>query len=187
MRRSRFVARAGVIAAIYGALTYITITVGQSLAVGPVQFRVSEAVTVLAAFTPAAVPGLFLGSALANLTSVAAFGPLGMLDVVFGSLASALGAIWTWRFRRNIGLALAGPVIANALIVPAYLPVMLGASGVTQIPLLGITLPESWLAAYAFGIVTVGLGEAIVVYALGLPLWAVLRMVLPGASASESE
>jgi uncharacterized membrane protein len=185
--RARQVAQAGVIAAVYGALTFVVIQLGSVLSYGVVQFRVSEALTVVALLTPAAIPGLLIGSALANLSSVAAFGAIGLLDVVFGSLGTLLGALWSWRFRRRTAIALLGPVIFNALIVPAYLPLMLGASGITTVPLLGITLSSSWPVLYLAGVVGVGVGQAVVVYGLGWPLLLVLRrMRLPGLGAGEA-
>ena len=163
----------------YAVLTYLAVQ--SPLGWGVPQFRLSEAVTVLACLTPAAIPGLAIGSAIANMSSVAAFGTVGLLDVVFGSLGTLVGAVWSWRFRQRTAIALAGPVVSNALIVPAYLPVMLKAGGVTDIPFLGISLQSSWPVVYLFGVVTVGIGQAVVVYGLGWPLLAALRrMRLPG-------
>lgn len=176
MRSSRFVAQAGVIAALYAGLTLAALASLSVLAWGPVQFRVSEAVTVVACLTPAAVPGLWLGSVLANLWNLS--NPMGWLDVVFGSLGSLFGAAWTWRFRRHTPLALAGPVLFNALIVPAYLPAMLAAAGITDIyvlPAFAGSARDTWLALYVSGVVTVGLGQALVVYGLGWPLLAAVR------------
>jgi uncharacterized membrane protein len=181
--RARTVAQAGVIAAVYAALTFLVIQFMSVFSFGIVQLRLSEALTVVACLTPAAIPGLFIGSALANLSSVAAFGAIGLFDVVFGSLGSLLGAVWTWHFRKRTGLALLGPVIFNALIVPAYLPLMLGASGLTTIPSLGITGSSPWIVLYLAGVAGVGVGQAVVVYGLGWPLLTVLRrMRLPGLS-----
>ena len=174
--RTRHIAQAGVIAAVYAAFTLVAIQT--PLGYGPVQLRVSEALTVVACLTPAAVPGLWAGTLLANAWMLSSMGALGLLDVVFGSLATVLGAMWTWRYRRRPVRALAGPVISNALIVPAYLPVMLaGVAGVDfyRLDVLGIDASGAWLAMYLFGVVTVGIGEAIVVYGLGLPLLAALR------------
>jgi uncharacterized membrane protein len=173
--RTRSIAQAGVIAAVYAALTLIVLQLPGQLGWGLIQFRPSEAVTVLALFTPAAIPGLAIGAALANLFNVAVAGPMALLDVVFGSLATLLGAVWTWRLRRRTGLALAGPVVANALIVPAYLPFMLAAMGVRGVPFLGIGEGSAWPAVYAAGVVTVGISEAVVVYGIGWPLAVALR------------
>lgn len=179
MSRIRFITQAGMIAATYAALTVLTSQLLGVLAWGLVQFRVSEAFTVVAFFTPAAIPGLALGSLISNAYSAAVTGnPLGILDVVFGSLGTLLGAVWMWRFRSSSALGLAGPVVANALIVPAYLPWLLGALGLTglyQIPALGIDAQGSWVAMYLLGVVTVGLGQAVVMYTLGWGLLAALR------------
>ena len=170
--RARRVSRIGMIAATYAALTLVALLFLGSLAWGPVQFRISEAVCVLALFTADAIPGLALGCALANLANIvlSGTGMLGMLDVVFGTLATALGAWFTWRNRRRPVLALMGPVIANALIVPAYLPLMLQGIGFYTIPFTNIAIDGAYPAMYLFGLVTTALGEAVVMYALGLPL-----------------
>ena len=176
MTRSRTIAQAGMIAAVYGAVTLVTVQFLGFFAWGPIQLRVSEAVTVLAFFTPAAIPGLALGSVVANLYAFASTGsPLALLDVVFGSLGTLLGALWTWRFRTNTVLGLLGPVLANALIVPLYLPLLVKGLGLYKIPLLGVDFEGSWLPMYLFGFVTVAVGQAIVMYGLGLPLLAALR------------
>lgn len=174
MRRTTYIAQAGVIAALYGALTLLVLQLPGQLGWGLVQFRVSEAMTVLALFTPAAIPGLAIGTAAANAFNITQVGPLAFLDVIFGSLATLLAAVWTWRWRDNRKMALVGPVVANALIVPAYLPLMLAGLGLYEIPFFG-SAEGSWLAMYAFGVVAVGVGEAVVVYGLGLPLAAALE------------
>lgn len=170
--RARRTVRAGVIAAAYAALTLVALLFLQSLAWGPVQFRVSEALCVLALFTADAIPGLALGCAVANAANIvlSGAGMLGMLDVVFGTLATALGAWFTWRNRSRPRVALLGPVVANALIVPAYLPLMLQGIGYYTIPFTTIALDGAYPAMYLFGLVATGLGEAVVMYALGLPL-----------------
>ncbi len=170
--RTRSVARIGMIAAVYASLTLVTVLFLGSLAWGPVQLRVSEAVCVLALFTSDAIPGLALGCAIANLANIviSGTGTLGLLDVVFGTLATALGAWFSWRHRDKTVLALAGPVIANALIVPAYLPLLLQGIGFYTIPFTTISLDGAYLPMYLFGFVSTGIGEAIVIYALGLPL-----------------
>lgn len=174
---ARRVARIGVIAAAYAALTLFALLFLGSLAWGPVQFRVSEALCVLALFTSDAVPGLALGCAIANLANIALSGTgmLGMLDVAFGTLATALGAWFTWRNRNRPALALAGPVIANALIVPAYLPLMLQGIGFYTIPFTNIAIDGAYPAMYVFGLVATGLGEAVVMYVLGMPLFRALK------------
>lgn len=170
--KSNYLARVGVIAAVYAACTLIALLFLGSLAWGPIQFRVSEALCVLALFTPAAIPGLTLGCVIANVMNVviSGTGMLGMLDVVFGSLATFAGALFTWKMRRHPLVALAGPVLANALIVPAYLPLLLQGVGFYTIPFTTISLDNSWLFMYLFGLVTTGVGEAVIMYVLGYPL-----------------
>lgn len=175
MTRTRYIAQAGMIAAVYAGVTVIASQLLQYLSWGLVQLRVSEAFTVVAFFTPAAVPGLTLGSIIANLLNLGATGPLGWLDVVFGSLGTLLGAAWTWRLRKRTALGLLGPVISNALIVPAYLPMILKGLGLYELPLLGWNLEQGWLPMYLFGVVAVGAGQAVVLYGLGWPLLKALE------------
>ena len=171
-RDPQFIARVGMIAAVYAAATLVTVMFLGSLAWGPIQFRVSEALCVLALFTPAAVPGLTLGCAIANIANIALSGTgmLGMLDVVFGSLATFVGASITWKLRSRPAFALVGPVLANALIVPAYLPLLLQGIGFYTIPFTSISLDGTYSLMYLFGLVTTGLGEAVIMYLLGYPL-----------------
>jgi uncharacterized membrane protein len=171
MNRTRYVAQAGVIAALYAAASMLALSGLGTFASGPIQFRVSEALTVLAVFTPAAIPGLWLGTSIANYL----VGGLGLLDVVFGGLGSLLGAWWTWRFRDRVGLALLGPVLFNALIVPAYLPLIL-TDPFGEIPLPSIGLPVG-LTVYIFGVFTVALGQAVVIYGVGGILLAALKRI----------
>lgn len=171
--KSNYIARAGVIAAAYAACTLVTMLFLGNLAWGPIQFRVSEALCALALVTPAAVPGLTLGCAIANVANIAlsGTGALGLLDVVFGSLATFVGALFTWKMRRHPLVALAGPVLANALIVPAYLPLLLSGVGFYTIPFTSISLDGAWPLMYLFGLVTTGAGEAVIMYVLGYPLY----------------
>lgn len=177
LSRSGYVAQAGVVAALYAAATLVALLLLQGLAWGPVQFRISEAVCVAALLTPAAVPGLTVGCIVANLISLAVngTGALGLFDVVFGSLATCVGAIWCWKMREHPKAAVLGPVIANALIVPAYLPIILQGMGFYTIPFTSISLEGAYLPMYLFGMVATGIGEALVMYLLGLPLYAALK------------
>lgn len=88
-KKVRFLALSAVIAALYAVLTYVAAAL--NLAYGAVQFRFSEALTVLPVFTPAAIPGLALGCLIANLGS-----PLGIVDWVFGTGATLIAAVGTW-------------------------------------------------------------------------------------------
>lgn len=177
MPRSRYIAQAGVIAALYAALTLVALLFLQGLAWGPVQFRISEAVCVVAVLTPAAIPGLTIGCALANIFNmfIAGTGALGLLDVVFGSVATCVGAVFCWKMRSRPALAISGFVFANALIVPAYLPLLLQGLGFYTIPFTSIALDGAYLPMYLFGVISTGIGEALVIYVLGLPLLHALK------------
>ena len=105
---------ASAIAAIYVVLTLVSAAAG--LSGGGIQFRLSEALTVLPVFTGAAVPGLFIGCAIANLVTGAL-----PWDVAIGSLATLIGAYLTYRFRNRPKLAPVFPILSNGLIVPFVL------------------------------------------------------------------
>jgi uncharacterized membrane protein len=180
--RTGRIARIAMIAAVYAAATLVCMLFMGSFSWGPVQLRVSEALCILALFTPDAVWGLSLGCALANLANIAfsGYGALGLFDVVFGSLATGVGAAVMWRLRARPALALLGPVLSNAAIVPAYLPLLLAGLGFYTIPFTSITFDSSWPLMYLFGFVATGLGEAIVLYVVGLPLYhALAKTQLP--------
>ena len=99
-----------VIAAIYVVLTILF----APISFGPVQFRISEALCVLPYFTPAAVPGVFLGCLLSNLLCGAA-----ALDVVFGSLATLIGAVGSYYLgKKSKWLVCVSPILANTIIIP---------------------------------------------------------------------
>ena len=100
------------IAAIYVVLTLVF----APISFGAMQVRVAEALTILPLFTPAAIPGLFLGCLIANLTGGAV-----VLDVVFGSLATLIGAVGGWLLRRNRWLVPIPAILANTIIVPLVL------------------------------------------------------------------
>ena len=111
---------------------------------------------------------------LANMV-ISGTGALGLLDVFFGSLATALGAWFTWKNRKNVPIALLGPVLANAVIVSAYLPILLQGLGFYTIPFTTIELDGSYPFMFLFGFITTGLGEAVVLYVLGAPLARALK------------
>ena len=152
---TRYLARAGVIAALYVVLTYLAGLM--NLAYGPVQFRFSEALTVLPFLFPEAVPGLFVGCIVSNLLS-----PYGALDLVVGSLATLLAALWTAKCGKR-WFAPMPPVVANAVLVGAMIAWYEAGFG------------PGFAAAFAYNALTVGLGELAVCYVLGLPLLAVLE------------
>lgn len=151
-----FLVQAAMIAAIYVVLTYFISAF--NLASGAIQVRISEALVILPYFTPAAIPGLFLGCLLSNLLTG------GMIwDVIFGSLATLLGAIGTWLLCRGSApvkkwLAPLPPIISNTLIIPFVLYYAYQFPG--SIP---------------YFMLTVGLGEIISCGILGLLLLNVLN------------
>lgn len=161
------------IGALYAAATLFSLLFLGGLAWGPIQFRVSEAFCVLALFTPDAILGLTLGCAVANGANIllGATGALGLLDVIFGSLATGLGALLVWRLRKHPLIALAGVVLSNALIVPLYMPALFSALGYETIPFTSISLQESWAFLYWIIALTIAIGETVVLYALGIPLY----------------
>ena len=106
-----FICQAAMIAALYVVLTYAINAF--NLASGAIQVRVSEALTILPFFTPAAIPGLVIGCFIANLSTGAV-----ILDVIFGTLATLLGALGTYALRKYKWLAPLPPIISNTIIVP---------------------------------------------------------------------
>ena len=137
----------GVIAALYVVLTVVANAFG--LASGAIQVRISEALTILPVFTTAAIPGLTVGCVLANLITGCA-----PWDVVFGSLATLIGAVGTRMLRKKPLLAWIPPVIANMAIVPVVLQKVCG-------------VPDAWW----YLVLTVGAGEVISCGILGLLLY----------------
>ncbi len=153
----RYIADGAVIAALYVALTYVAGLLG--LAYGPVQFRFSEVLTLLPVFTPAAIPGLVIGCAISNISST-----VGIIDVVFGTLATLLAAICT-RALRNICvkgipvLSTLPPVVFNGIII-AF-----------EIWLMGDRSPALfWGSCW-----TIALGEAVICIVLGIPFMAAVN------------
>lgn len=118
------------IAALYVALTLIF----APISFGPIQLRIAEALCILPMFTPAAIPGLFIGCLLANL-----IGGGVILDVIFGSLATLIGAVLGYLLRKNRWLVPVPAVIANALIIPFVLKYGYGVVD-TAIPILMIQI-----------------------------------------------
>lgn len=111
-----FVTQGAVIAALYVVLTFFANVLG--LASGVIQIRFSEALTVLPYFTPAAIPGLFVGCFLSNVLFPAGTGIV-WADVVFGSIATVIGAFGTYLLRKAPAwLAPIPPILANTLIIP---------------------------------------------------------------------
>ena len=156
--QTKELALSGMIAALYVVLTWLANAMG--LASGAVQVRFSEALTILPVFFTAAVPGLTVGCILANLLTGCA-----LWDVVFGSLATLIGAAGTRMLRNKPLLAWIPPVLSNMLIVPIVLMKVYGA-------------PESWF----YLVLTVGAGEVISCGVLGLLLYHGLKKVVNTAA-----
>lgn len=147
-----YLTQASLIAALYVVLTIISNFAG--LASGVIQLRLSEMLTILPVFTSAAIPGLAVGCAIANLATGCA-----LWDVVFGTLATTLGALGTYYIGRKYPYAgPAFPIAANALIVPKVLQVVYGAEG-----------------TYWYFMLTVGIGEILSCGVLGIILYRMLK------------
>ncbi len=147
---TKYLTQSGVIAALYVALTLLAKVFG--LDSGQIQLRLSEALCVLPVFLPAAVPGLTIGCLLANLLC----GNI-IWDVVFGTLATLLGAIGTRLLRKRPLLALLPPIVSNTIIVPFVLAY-------------AYCLPGS----VPFFMLTVGIGEVLSCGLLGSLLYNTL-------------
>lgn len=136
-----YITRGAAVAAIYFALTYLTSLLG--LASGVIQFRISEALCILPIFIPEAILGLTIGCFLSNLITGALF-----WDVIFGSIATLIGAIGAYVLRslpkKLIWLSTIPTVLSNAVIIPFVLIYAYGISG-----------------GYFFFMLTVGVGEIV--------------------------
>lgn len=152
-RNTRYIVTAAVIAAAYAALTYVS----YPLSYGAVQIRISEALNVLAFFTPAAVPGLAVGCLIGNIGST-----LGVWDMLFGTAATVLTAV-IFRLLKKASLpvryvaAVIVPTLINALFVGGEIVLLLASGGGKAVAFL-LTFSE------------VAIGEAAVMAVLGLPL-----------------
>ena len=149
-QKSSFMTHAAMIAAIYVVLTYIF----APFSFGDVQVRIAEALTVLPIFTPAAMPGLFIGCLIGNILGGAI-----LPDIIFGSLATLIGAVFTFLLRKKSQfICVLPPIISNTVIVPLILKFAYG-----------MNLP------IAFLMLTIGVGELISCGVLGLILYYALR------------
>ncbi len=151
MNRTRSLTRGAIIAALYVVLTLVSAAFG--LSSGVIQLRLSEALCVLPVLCAEAVPGLFIGCLIANLLTSAS-----VFDILFGSLATLLGAIGARLLKRWPLLSPLPTVMANAAIIP---PVLIFAYGVSE--------------AYWFLLVTITVGEVLSTAVIGLPLYFVLK------------
>jgi len=147
-----------IIAALYAAATVLI----SPISYGAVQFRLSEALTVLSVFTPAAVPGLTVGCIIANLAS-----PYGIWDILFGSAATLLAALSARKLRSITfkGLPLLSiimPVIFNAIIIGAEIAILTPAESTKS-------------AMFAISALQVGAGELAVCLLGGIPLYYAVK------------
>ena len=151
-KKTAYITQAALIAALYTVLTMIA--AGFDLASGAIQVRFSEALTIMPFFTPAAIPGLTLGCLLSNILTGCA-----LPDIIFGTLATLLGALGSYALRKNRFLCAIPPIVSNMLIIPFVLTYAYHIPG--GIPLF---------------MLTVGLGELISCMGLGQ---LVLQALLP--------
>ncbi|MBE5904899.1 MAG: QueT transporter family protein [Pseudobutyrivibrio sp.] len=140
------ITQGAMIAALYVVLTWVANVLG--LANGAIQVRFSEALCILPVFTPAAIPGLFVGCLLANILNGCV-----IWDIIFGSLATLIGAFGTYFLRKTKFVFTLPPVIANAVIVPFVLRYAYGVGD-----------------AHWYLVATVAAGEIISVCILGMIL-----------------
>lgn len=154
-----YIVQAAVIAALYAALTILQNTLLPGTASMAVQFRVAEVLTILAVFTPAAIPGLTIGCVIANISSLSVLGPY---DLIFGSIASLLAAVLMYllRSKRLFKLPVASalmPALANGIIVGFEIEFFFVEGGFH-------------FGDFLFQGGCVALGELGVLFVLGLPL-----------------
>lgn len=147
--KTKYLIQAAVIAAVYAALTLLL----APLSYGVLQVRVAEALTVLPCFTPAAVPGLFIGCVVANTIS-----PMGIADLIFGSVASLIAAWLSYLLRSRPLLVPAPPVVINAVVI-----------GILLYFVYGIPAPLPVCMAWVAG------GQIAACYILGYPLLCCLK------------
>ena len=152
--------QAAMIAALYVILTWVSTSLG--LSSGVIQVRFSESLCILPFFTPAAIPGLYVGCLISNMLVPGVI----IWDVIFGSLATLIGALGTYLLRKHKFLMTLPPVIANMVIVPFVLRYGYGYTWEFE----GVDFAIPYFAA------TVGIGEIISVCVLGSIL---LKILLP--------
>ena len=143
------IAQAAIVAGLYVVLAFVF----QPISFGPIQFRIAEALVILPFLDPVFVPAIYIGVLLANI-----FGGLGTWDIWFGSLISLVAAYLTSKMPNKF-LAPLPAIFVNSFGVSLYLA-----------PLYGVP--------YFFSVIWIGIGEAVVLYALGLPLLKVFEKQL---------
>lgn len=151
-RKSYFFTQAAMIAAIYVVLTLIPLI--KIISFGPIQCRIAEALNVLTFFTPAAIPGVTIGCLFSNI-----LGGAHLLDIIFGTMATLIGAVISYKLRNHKWLVPIPPILANTIIIPFVLK----AAYMEAAPI-------------PFLILTVGIGEILAVGVLGT---ALLNALIP--------
>ncbi|MBR1757347.1 MAG: QueT transporter family protein [Lachnospiraceae bacterium] len=147
----RFIAESGIIAAVYVVLVLLFAPISFKA----VQFRVAEALAILPYFTPAGIPGITIGCLLGNL-----LGGGDPLDIIFGTLATLIGAFGSYALRKNQWLVPLPPILSNTIIIP-------------------------WVLRFAYDVpnaipylmLTVGVGEILAIYVLGMILLFALKPI----------
>lgn len=133
-KRVLFMTQAAMIATIYVVLTVVF----APFSFGQVQVRISEALTILPFFTPAAIPGLYIGCLIGNIIGGAI-----LPDIIFGSLATLIGAVFTYLLRKQSKfLAPIPPIAANTIIVPFVLYYAYGITLPIPLLMLGLLIGE---------------------------------------------
>ena len=150
MKKTRFIAEGALIAALYVILTYVAMMLG--LDKGAIQCRLSEALVVLPVFFPSAVPGLFIGCLISNLLTGCA-----LWDVVLGSLATLIAAIFTSKLKNLPYLAPIPAIIANTVVVPPVL---------AYVYLVETALPMIAFTVFIGEVISCGVFGTILVYTL---------------------
>lgn len=150
----RYLTTAAMIAAIYAVLCILLAPISYAA----IQVRIAEALTILPAFTPAAIPGLTVGCLLANI-----LGGCPIMDIIFGTLATLIGAVGTYLLRSRKTLIWMPPVVSNTIIVSIFS---------IYIPFMGESDDSLW-----YIMLTVCIGELISVCILGYLLYFALKKV----------
>lgn len=158
-KKTIFIVEASIIGAVYASLTYLSSVFG--IAYMGIQFRFSEALTILACLTPSAIPGLTIGCFIGNLGS-----PYGIIDIICGTIATLLASILSYKtrhikFKELPILSPIFPIIINAIIVGAEVT---------------IYMPKGFLfEAFLLNASQIALSQLVMCYGIGLPLYNVLK------------
>ncbi len=160
MRRKSlvYIVRGGIIAALYLTLTLVF----APISFGAVQFRISESLTVLPMFFPEATAALFAGCLVSNMIS-----GFGIADMIFGSLATLIAAYLTSKIKNKY-LAPIPSVLINGIVIGGMIAFMSASSD-----------KAAFVTVFLMNLLTVGAGQAVVCYLLGVPLATAIERILP--------